>query len=129
VVGNDITGKPIAERLSNWLARPTRATAVIDLPELLASIGTTIGEVRRENRDRAVIVRFASNVSRGDSFIACVLADGMGGMVDGARCAEIALGTFVDTLIRNGPGPMESKLRVATEAANVQVYRQFRQSG
>ena len=129
MVGNNIIRRPIAERLSNWLARQTRATAIIDLPEVFASIGTTIGEVRRENQDRALVVRFASNASRGDGFIACLIADGMGGMVEGARCAEIALAMFVDALIRDGAGPIESKLRFATEVANAQVYRQFRQRG
>jgi serine/threonine protein phosphatase PrpC len=122
-------GAPIAERLSSWLARPTKSTAFVDLPELPASIGTTIGEVRRENQDRAIIVRFASNLSREHSFVACLLADGMGGMADGARCAEIALGTFVDALIRNSMGTIENRLRASTEAANARVYRQFRHRG
>jgi serine/threonine protein phosphatase PrpC len=129
VAGNDTTRRSIAEGLSNWLARPTKATAIIDLPEVFASIGTTIGEARRENQDRALVVRFATSASRADRFIACVLADGMGGMVEGARCAEIALGTFVDELVRDGSAPIETKLRLATEAANAQVYRQFRQRG
>jgi serine/threonine protein phosphatase PrpC len=121
--------KPIAERLSSWLARPTKATAYVDLPELPASIATTVGEVRRENQDRAVIARYSSNLSKEDWFVACLLADGMGGMVDGARCAEIALGTFIDTFIRSSLIDVEERLRIAADAANDQVYGQFRQKG
>lgn len=118
-----------AATISKWLARPLKPLAVADLAEFPASVGTTIGEVRPENQDRAVVARFTSAQRSKDSFVCAAICDGMGGMVDGARCAEIALSTFVLRLTQRLNETTSELARLATLAANTEVYRQYRERG
>jgi len=118
-----------AENIARWLARPLKPLSLTEVPELGASVGTTIGDVRPENQDRAVVARFTS-VRRPDrSFVCFGLCDGMGGMADGSRCAEIALSSFLFRLTRDVRGPAEEVVRSAALAANTEVNRQYRERG
>lgn len=65
--------------------------------EIGAALGTTIGEVRQENQDRAVIARLPIS-ENGRTGIVAVVCDGMGGMVDGSHCAEIGIAHFPGSL-------------------------------
>lgn len=116
------------ENLEKWLARPLRPISMTEVSDPVATVGTTIGDVRPENQDRAVVARFTSLRRPKESFLCFALCDGMGGMADGARCAEIALASF---LIRLTHGSKESSetVRAAALAANAEVYRQYRERG
>ena len=118
-----------AATIGKWLARPLKAIAVAEVTELHASVGTTIGEVRPENQDRGVVVRFTNAQRSQDSFVCAAICDGMGGMVDGARCAEIALSTFVLRLTQRLNETTSELIRLAALAANAEVYRQYRERG
>ena len=117
------------ENISRWLARPLKASSVADVPELAASVGTTIGEVRAENQDRAIVARFTSALRPKQSFKCFAICDGMGGMADGARCAEIALSAFLFRLTHDVRETIPEMMRAAALSANVEVHRQYRERG
>jgi PPM family protein phosphatase len=101
----------------------------MDIPEMRAAIGTTVGEVRSGNQDRAIIARFSAPNATGRSFVACVLCDGMGGMVDGGRCAEITVASFIDYLISLSSPVSVDSVRGAVFEANDSVFRQYKGRG
>ena len=117
-------------RVLRWLQRPQRAQATIDIPELRSAIGTAIGEVRKENQDRAIVARFAHPA--GGRFTVFAICDGLGGMVGGSACAEIALGAFLDHLVRNETPQSQTlrhRIKGALHAANTAVFDKYRQQG
>jgi serine/threonine protein phosphatase PrpC len=118
----------LADRVNAWLARPSRPMVVTDLLELPAAIGTTVGEVRTENQDRAVVARFIGSTPS-ESWIALCLCDGMGGMADGRQCAELATAVFIVSLLNNIALPPESRVRRAVLNANAAVFRRYRERG
>jgi PPM family protein phosphatase len=117
------------ETIAKWLARPAQALSFTGIPELAAWLGTTVGEVRPDNQDRAVVVRFTSVRRPRESFACFALCDGMGGMTDGARCAEIALSSFLFRLTHDVNETAVEKIRAAALDANDEVYREYREKG
>jgi PPM family protein phosphatase len=112
-----------------WVARPVRRTATIEIPELHAAVGTTVGETRKENQDRAIIAQFTDPRASDRSFLSCLLCDGMGGMLDGGRCAEIAVGAFIDSLVAS-PHPISvDSTRNAVLEANDSIFRRYKGRG
>jgi PPM family protein phosphatase len=114
--------------IEEWLRRPTRQTGLSDVPDILASIGTTIGRVRTENQDRAILARFTHSEFPKQSFLACVICDGMGGMAEGSRCAEIAVAAFLDSLM-SSPHVSATEMRLAAQNANDLVYDAYKGRG
>jgi hypothetical protein len=84
----------ITQRLVAWLARGTQQEGIAQVPELNSAVGTTVGLVRPINEDRAVIARFSSSQHPRQAFVAYIVSDGVGGMKDGAHCAELAVAHF-----------------------------------
>lgn len=117
------------ENISKWLARSRRPNGFTEIQEMNACMGTSMGEVRRENQDRAAIARFTCARQPEKSFVCFALCDGMGGMEDGSRCAEIALSAFILGLIRDLSGSAGTAANAAASAANVAVHRQYRERG
>lgn len=117
------------ENIAKWLARPLKAFSVAEVPGLAASVGTTIGSVRPENQDRAVVARFTSSQRPRESFVCFAVCDGMGGMADGARCAEIALSSFIYRLTHDFKQTASEMVRLSALAANEEVHRQYRERG
>ncbi len=117
------------ENIAKWLARPLKPISLTEVPDPVATVGTTIGDVRPENQDRAVVARFTSVRRPKESFLCFALCDGMGGMADGARCAEIALASFLIRLTHGLRETSSKTVRTAALAANAEVYRQYRERG
>jgi PPM family protein phosphatase len=112
-----------------WIARPAKRIGTTDIPELHAVIATTVGEVRSENQDRAVIARLIDPRTPERSFLAYVLCDGMGGMVDGSHCAEIAIATFIQSFVTSpSPASIEG-MENAVLQANGAVFQRYRGRG
>ncbi|PYQ92514.1 MAG: hypothetical protein DMG02_01070 [Acidobacteria bacterium] len=84
---------------------------------------STRGLVRKENQDRVAVARSASGL------IAAILADGMGGMRDGARAAIIATATMAARCAGSSAGNVEAVLKDAFRLANEQVFRALRGEG
>lgn len=85
---------------------------------------SSIGK-RIENQDRTLFVRHIPQSRKWPVVEALVLCDGMGGMVEGATAAELALSSFVAAFSAQKPCSLASHLCQATEAANEDVYRHF----
>src|SRR5579863_1378052 len=127
--GDGMSADNLRGRITAWLARPTKPTASADIPELSCAIGTATGDVRTDNQDRAILARFLPALPGRQSFVLAAVCDGMGGMAEGAKCAEIALAAVVTRLMRSEEQNLSDRLRNAIELANREVYREFRARG
>jgi len=73
----------LQSRVTDWLLRRMPTSGVRRVAPLVAAIASEIGSVREENQDRAVIARGWS--SQGQDYSVIAVADGIGGMRDGAQ--------------------------------------------
>ena len=118
----------LRERILSWLARPVRETAVNECDAERAVIGTSLGNVRGENQDRAAIVRYTSTEPDA-SFVLAALCDGLGGMQDGSRCAQLGLTEIILSLIGSRDHNPRSRFYRAVEAANTAIYSRYHERG
>ena len=88
------------------------------------SFSSSIGR-RDENQDRTLFLRLLPQVQTWPVLEAIVLCDGMGGMVEGATAAELALSSFVAAFSTRKDGSLADHLCAAVEAANEDVYRRY----
>jgi serine/threonine protein phosphatase PrpC len=115
-------------RIEAWLHRQQPNIATLDIPELGAAVGTTIGQVRKENQDRTIIARL-SNISGLAPTTIFAVCDGMGGMVDGGQCAEKTLAILLDSFIQSQSRNIKDRLWASIIAANKEIFHQYRQRG
>ncbi|MGX9576410.1 PP2C family protein-serine/threonine phosphatase [Mesorhizobium sp. f-mel] len=111
------------EKVQAWLSRkvPDRFVNVcFDLPAVLA---TDIGLNRSENQDRVAAMKISARASAGRPLAAIAVADGMGGMRDGAECAAIALAGFFYALTLYRSQGLEQRANAAILYANDCVFR------
>ena len=116
-LSNDVTA---------WLLRRTGLAGVKRVELLSAAVASDVGTVRVENQDRAVIARGIDKTGR--HFIVAALADGIGGMNNGAESAAIAIGTFITSVsqqARSGSNHSHDWLQAAVVAANASVVSTF----
>ncbi|SFF09373.1 hypothetical protein SAMN04488523_1182 [Sulfitobacter brevis] len=90
-------GTFVENALSQWLLRQTSDHGLRRVALFGGALASEIGNVRQDNQDKAVWVRASD--SNGRQFTAVVVADGMGGMREGEKCASTAIGAFVSSLI------------------------------
>jgi PPM family protein phosphatase len=116
-----------AARLAAWFMRRTAPSAVRRVAPLKAAVASDIGVAREENQDRVALVRAAER--GGSPFIVAALADGIGGMKQGAECAALTLATFFDCVVDEAQHSREPAewLRRGAERANRAVH--VRQGG
>jgi serine/threonine protein phosphatase PrpC len=117
-------------KLAAWFMRRTAPTGVRRVAPLNAAIASDVGVVRKENQDRVALVRGADRT--GATFILAALADGMGGLKDGAECAALALGTFIDSVVaeaQHGLDPSDWLAHAATRANRAVWNRQAGKGG
>jgi len=123
---------PLFTAINNWLFRPISSNNMgIQFVEAIGcALGSTLGNVRSENQDRAVFVRYLSNVST-QSFLLFALCDGMGGMREGRICANIALVEMIHYLVNNRvkTQTLQECLELAIKVANDQVFTQYHEQG
>lgn len=122
----------IQNQLTNWLLRRTPSSGVRRIATLSAALASDVGNVREDNQDRAAVIR--GRDQRGREYVLVAVADGIGGMNDGASCAAMAIAAFVTAIdrlvqtvgINDGPDDL---LRQGAHAANEVVFSKFRASG
>lgn len=120
----------IQTQLTNWLLRRTPTGGVRRVAPLAAAIASEVGNIRTDNQDRAVIVRGRDRHGRDYAIVA--VADGIGGMRDGAACASLALGALVaalDQQAQRADIEGEQWIRNAVFAADEAVFAQSRGDG
>jgi PPM family protein phosphatase len=93
------------------------------------SIGSSIGLVRKENQDKAVIAKFCSRQSKNKFYILFALSDGMGGMKEGGKCASLLLSTFLSELVECNENIPFKKLCNASSIANQAIFEKYNGSG
>ncbi|MCL9824595.1 PP2C family protein-serine/threonine phosphatase [Ralstonia solanacearum] len=112
-----------------WFSRstPDRATNVnAALPFTLA---TDVGLSREENQDRVGAIRVLPNSPDIAPFLVIAIADGMGGMRDGALCAIHTLAAFFSELATNEIPDQGRRLALAADRANAEVFDLFGGAG
>lgn len=110
----------VSELVLRGLSREPRYTGRTDMPIGWAS---TRGLVRDENQDRLVVARCSDGTS------IAIVADGMGGMREGARAAAIAASTAVSFCVCEPKSNLRQMLEQALFVANDAIYRELRGSG
>lgn len=89
----------------------------------------TICNTRTENQDRAIIARYNSADDPKGAFALMAVCDGVGGLREGGRCADIALTTVLTELILNKSGAPEERIERSINVANQALFRRYRESG
>lgn len=111
----------LRDKLLKWLRRPSpdrSLNAPGDVPMIIFS---DIGQTRDENQDRVAAMRVHPGGNT-KPFIAVALADGMGGMRDGALCAAMTISSFFFGLVKFRALSPESRLERALALANDDVF-------
>lgn len=108
-------------RLIRWFSRPAAISGVNSLLGIPISLGSHVGLIREENQDRVAAMRVHTTSASSQSFTVIALADGMGGMKDGAQCASRTLAAFFNALIRFRQETSMDRLKFAADAANLAV--------
>lgn len=114
------------------MLRRTPTSGVRRVATLSAALASDVGNVREDNQDRAAVIR--GRDQQGREYVLVAVADGIGGMHDGASCAAIAIAAFVAAVdrlaqtvgINDRP---DDWLREGAHAANAAVFSKFRASG
>jgi serine/threonine protein phosphatase PrpC len=118
----------LCAKFEQWFMRKCPPHGSNFLPGLPVVLATDIGLSRLENQDRVAAMRVnATGVT--DTFMVVAVADGMGGMRDGAKCAALTLSSFFNSLIRFRYKEPAERLQLATLAANDAVFKFSRGHG
>ncbi len=113
--------------LVKWLNRPTGAYGVTEARGL-GAIATTMGNVRSDNQDRAIIAKFRGGFAL-DGFIFFGLCDGIGGLRDGGVCASRGLAMFLAGIVRNRGIPLERRMVASAHLANSEIFQDYQENG
>jgi len=118
------------EKIINaWLSKKSpRSVGINEISEFDITVATSIGNVRNENQDRAIVVRFTPAENSNGSFLFAAVCDGLGGMTDGGKCAEIALSSIIPHLISNKVGLL-SRSSSAIKHANSKIFEKYHGNG
>ncbi len=111
------------EVIAEWLERsvPDKGTnECYGMPFLLSS---DVGLQRKENQDRVCAMAISSKSSNERPQIAVAVADGMGGMRDGAACADLTISNFFYGLALYKDLDLKKRVYDAVCLANKEVYR------
>lgn len=115
------------ERIARWL-KSGEKTGFTDSASETVVLSSVLGK-RPENQDRTIFLRVKFDEPSKPSIAALVLCDGMGGMVSGGDCANLAISTFAASLVQSNPATLTEKLKVAVNSANQAVYENFQGKG
>jgi serine/threonine protein phosphatase PrpC len=121
---------PLAQQLARWMLRKTSTGAVRRVARFSAALATDIGNVRDENQDRAIIAHGLDKNRNG--YLVVAVADGMGGMQEGATCASSALANFIasiDYLAKAGVEDTAEWLDTAAKHANTSLHATHKGAG
>lgn len=117
------------QQLADWLLRRSPSSGARRVLPFASAIASETGLVRSDNQDRAAIAH--GRDIHGMGFVVAAIADGIGGMQDGQRCASIALAALLSSALeqaRTGV-PSSAWLENAFTDANRAVYAEYSSSG
>lgn len=109
-------------QLTAWLMRRTPSMGIRRVAPIAAALATDVGAIRQENQDRVAIARGRDLLGRPFAIVA--LADGIGGMRNGAECAALALGSLFNTVASEAMASIDSQqwLHLGIHQANNAVH-------
>ena len=113
-------------KIFNWLQRKTGSSGVCEVAALRGAVASEIGNVRNDNQDKAIVVKGVNAQAR--EYAIAVVADGIGGMTDGAACAALSIASFtyaITNLSRRSNFSPEVRMVEAANFANEAVYRKY----
>lgn len=116
----------VQRRLASWLQRATSTSGVRRVAPLHGALASEIGNNRDDNQDKAII--FRGSDASGRPYAVAVVADGIGGMKDGAVCASLAIASFTSAfseLSLLGTLPLQDRLLQSVMFSNEAVHRDY----
>lgn len=109
------------DRIARWLRLGAAQKVSSTFLENSIVLSTDTGMTRQENQDRVAMIRVSAS-SHSSPFVVVALADGMGGMADGAECAVQSISVFFNAIVRLRNYPPQEMLRMASLEANMAVF-------
>ncbi|MGA1409698.1 MAG: hypothetical protein ACO37W_08190 [Prochlorotrichaceae cyanobacterium] len=89
----------LQQGIARWLTSGEK-NGLTSLATETVVLSSILGK-RSENQDRTIFFRVKFDEPSKPSIAALVLCDGMGGMVNGGDCANLAISTFAASLINS----------------------------
>lgn len=120
----------LQKHLTAWFLRRVTRSGVRRVDPLSGAVASDIGIVREENQDRVALSRGKDRLGR--VFVVAVLADGIGGMREGAECAATTIGCFLGSIheeAQSNNDDIHQWLLLAVQRANLMVHAKFRGNG
>jgi PPM family protein phosphatase len=117
----------LQEGIARWL-KSGEKSGFIDSASEAVVLSSVLGK-RPDNQDRTIFLRVKFDEPNKPCIAALVLCDGMGGMVSGGDCANLAISTFAASLVGSNAATLTEKLKVAINSANQTVYENFQGRG
>lgn len=100
----------------------------IDVNGINIYLSSTRGE-RKTNQDRVIVVNASNIVNSRNNIVLALIADGMGGMVEGEKAASIAISSFVACFCTSKINGIKSSAIEAIKYCNSKVHSQFNGRG
>jgi PPM family protein phosphatase len=117
----------LANRIHRFVSTRTGSRASTSIGEY--SIATTLGLVRNENQDAAIVVRARYGGAPNRDFDLSVVCDGLGGMKSGGDSALLGLSCFVSRMIRSARIGSIDRVTSAIGYANAEIFKILRGNG
>jgi len=120
----------LQKHLTSWFLRRTTHSGVRRVDPLSGAVASDIGIIREENQDRVALSRGKDRLGR--VFVVAALADGIGGMRDGAECAATTIGCFLGSIFEEAQSKNDDThqwLLLAVRRTNLMVHNKFRGNG
>lgn len=89
----------LQQKIETWLSREVPKRGLNEWLDLPAVLATDVGLQRGENQDRVAALNIGTGIGSGRPLVVVAVADGMGGMRDGRKCAIRTLSSFFSALI------------------------------
>lgn len=117
----------LQEGIARWL-KSGEKSGFTGLDSETFVLSSVLGK-RSENQDRTIFLRVKFDDPSKPSIVALVLCDGMGGMISGGDCANLAISTFAASLVTSKAVTLTEQLKVAVNSANQVVHKDFQGRG
>lgn len=120
---------PFLLQVQDWLLRRIPPSGIRRVLPIFAALGSDIGAVRKENQDRVALARGRDALAH--TYAVAALADGIGGMRDGAQCAALAVSAALDAVRRlaNSGAPPTEWVTNAMSSAHKAVQTAYSGAG
>lgn len=118
----------LQELVESWLSSFEKEISFGHFPDFNINLGITKGIKRKNNQDRVVTCSIP-NYDGGGKIICTILSDGMGGMKDGDKCANLTISSFISAMMKSGSPDLREKIINAIKEANDTVYFHYRGDG